>query len=114
MAQRKFKFDDLELQVTLSAGLAESGRADNPQSMVRRADAALYAAKQGGRNRGFYAEGSAFKPIRRSERHAVESVQMIAPLEGEELPIEASFYAAGAAWMSPPAGLLSSGPSGPP
>jgi diguanylate cyclase (GGDEF)-like protein len=94
VAQRKFNFEGLELQVTVSAGLAEVERVDNVESLTRRADAALYAAKEGGRNRGFYAEGAAFKPIRRSERHVVESVQMIAPLEGHEVPDESCFYAA--------------------
>lgn len=36
--------------VTLSLGLAESIPGDTPQSIVGRADAALYAAKQAGRN----------------------------------------------------------------
>jgi diguanylate cyclase len=94
VAQRKFNFEGTELQVTVSAGLAMLEPADSIESLTRRADSALYAAKEGGRNRGFYSEGGAFKPIRRSERHVVESVQMIAPLDGNEVPDEACFYAA--------------------
>jgi diguanylate cyclase len=94
VAQRKFNFEGLELQVTVSAGLAERGRADNVESLTRRADAALYAAREGGRNRAFYADSGTFKPVRRSERHQVESVQMIAPLTGHDIPDESSFYAA--------------------
>ncbi len=94
MAQRKFNFEGLELQVTVSAGLAEKGAVDNAESLTRRADAALYGAKEGGRNRAFYFEGGVAKPIRRSERHQVESVQMIAPLRNNDLPDESAFYAA--------------------
>lgn len=95
VAQRKFQFEGTEFQVTVSAGLAEFEVADTFDTLTRRADAALYAAKEGGRNRGFFAEDGTMKPIRRSERHTVESVQMIAPLEGagEKVPDESSFYA---------------------
>src|SRR5882672_6312956 len=38
-------------RVTVSIGLAELERGTNPQQLLARADVALYAAKQGGRNR---------------------------------------------------------------
>jgi PleD family two-component response regulator len=37
--------------VTISVGLAQSARGDDAADLVRRADAALYAAKHAGRNR---------------------------------------------------------------
>jgi diguanylate cyclase len=39
------------VSVTLSAGVATSGVVQDPETLVRAADAALYRAKRGGRNR---------------------------------------------------------------
>jgi diguanylate cyclase len=38
-------------RVTLSAGVATLRRGETPEELVERADAAMYAAKQAGRNR---------------------------------------------------------------
>ena len=43
--------DALTLPVTISIGVAEAARHEAPESLFRRADAALYAAKFGGRDR---------------------------------------------------------------
>ena len=37
--------------MTISVGFALSHERDSPEALVRRADAALYKAKRGGRNR---------------------------------------------------------------
>lgn len=47
---RVLRHGETSVPVTLSLGVAENGTTDSP-SIVQRADAALYAAKQGGRNR---------------------------------------------------------------
>jgi diguanylate cyclase (GGDEF)-like protein len=43
--------DGTPLKVTLSIGLAEFSAGDNPQTLIKRADGALYDAKHGGKNR---------------------------------------------------------------
>jgi len=47
------KLGDLVLQVTISAGVAaiDTTGMEKPMSLVQAADRALYAAKNGGRNR---------------------------------------------------------------
>lgn len=40
-----------QLPLTVSAGVAQAGEGDNPQTLLARADAALYGAKAAGRNR---------------------------------------------------------------
>ena len=50
IAERPVSTGDLSLPVTVSIGLATSSRGQTPDSLLARADAALYAAKRGGRN----------------------------------------------------------------
>jgi diguanylate cyclase (GGDEF)-like protein len=49
------------LRVTFSAGIAQRGAGEPLAATIERADQAMYAAKQGGRNRSVVAE--AFKPV---------------------------------------------------
>jgi diguanylate cyclase len=56
-------FDGRELQVTASAGLAEIATGDTIADWVKRADAALYAAKDGGRDCSFLARADQFERI---------------------------------------------------
>jgi diguanylate cyclase len=50
VADSSFHFKQKRIQLTLSAGITESRTDDNVQSMYERADAALYRAKNAGRN----------------------------------------------------------------
>lgn len=50
IAAAKFLYHGQPVPVTMSCGLAECIAGDTPESLYRRADAALYEAKQGGRN----------------------------------------------------------------
>lgn len=45
------RFSESEKRVTLSIGIAEATDADDSESLMKKADAALYQAKNGGRNR---------------------------------------------------------------
>jgi diguanylate cyclase (GGDEF)-like protein/PAS domain S-box-containing protein len=50
IAEQPVSTGELSLPVTVSIGLATSGRGQTPESLLARADAALYEAKRGGRN----------------------------------------------------------------
>ena len=43
--------DKVPVNLTVSVGIAEAAHADTPASLIKRADAAMYAAKRAGRNR---------------------------------------------------------------
>jgi diguanylate cyclase (GGDEF)-like protein len=51
VAAAEFRFERDRVPTTVSIGTAELGAGDGPQDLYARADAALYEAKQGGRNR---------------------------------------------------------------
>jgi len=52
VAEHVFAFEDMRLQATVSVGLTQAREDDDASAVVQRADAALYAAKSAGRNRG--------------------------------------------------------------
>jgi diguanylate cyclase len=62
IAQAKFNFEGIDLQVTASLGVAEVLDVDNAGTLVKRADAALYSAKGHGRNRVWYHSGDDCRP----------------------------------------------------
>lgn len=73
-----FDFEGQQLHVTVSMGVADTGIAADSSELVKRADEALYGAKQAGRNRvvccargprGFSADGS----LRKQERPAINT-----------------------------------------
>ncbi len=45
------RFSETEIRVTLSIGIAEASSEDDSVSLMKKADAALYDAKNRGRNR---------------------------------------------------------------
>jgi len=69
------RFDTADLKVTVSLGVAQAGEDRDDGSLVRRADAALYQAKKGGRNRVEKDSGASLianKPVKfRSLSHLV-------------------------------------------
>lgn len=62
VAEAKFNFEGIELQVTASVGVAEVLDIDNAGTLIKRADAALYGAKGNGRNCVWYHDGDETRP----------------------------------------------------
>lgn len=50
MQESRFLLDNKEFKVTISVGVAEAGREESAESLLKRADAALYRVKECGRN----------------------------------------------------------------
>jgi diguanylate cyclase len=51
MEESRFLLDGKELTITISIGVTEAIKGDNPEDLIKRADKALYLAKHEGRNR---------------------------------------------------------------
>lgn len=62
VAEAKFSFEGIDLQVTASVGVAEVLDIDNAGTLIKRADAALYGAKGHGRNCVWYHDGDETRP----------------------------------------------------
>ena len=77
--------DGKELHVTISLGVAESAPEESPADLIERADGALYAAKEAGRNRTYWHDGASHHPFE-VEKPIAESPQ---PAEEPETPAAA-------------------------
>jgi len=58
-----YKFENKELKVTISQGVAQSQASDTPAALIKRADEALYAAKKNGRNRAYVQQAGECTPL---------------------------------------------------
>lgn len=63
IANATFSFGGQEIRVTASVGLAELLPGDTPETLLRHADMALYAAKSNGRNRTYFFDGANCLPV---------------------------------------------------
>jgi diguanylate cyclase (GGDEF)-like protein len=96
IAASGFEYDNYLVPITASLGLATADASDTASTLIERADQALYAAKQGGRNRAYVHDGEAHVPIEADKalvRHPFRDLQQIAPYKlGGSLPTAADFY----------------------
>jgi diguanylate cyclase (GGDEF)-like protein len=51
------------MKLTVSGGVAQAADGDNPQTLLARADAAMYGAKAGGRNRVYFHTGESIAQV---------------------------------------------------
>jgi diguanylate cyclase len=77
-AERLRQRVEMQLPLTVSGGVAAAGEGDNSQTLLARADAALYSAKSAGRNRLFRHNGLTMQ----SANEAISE-------EGLEMPVKA-------------------------
>lgn len=86
--RQTFEYRGRQLHVTVSAGLSEAAPPEDDEGLLSRADAALYAAKNGGRNLCQFHDGRKCAPIeKRDECHAnSKSSQRIAPFVDGRFP----------------------------
>lgn len=85
IADRQFREGEHEFQITVSIGVAMTVEDDTPESLIKRADEALYHAKHQGRNRAFRHDGgepAAIQADKSLVRHPFDSVQQVAIYEG--------------------------------
>ena len=66
----QFEFDGKKLRVTASIGVAEVADGETGAQLIERADAALYASKEAGRNWAHWHDGKQIYPIAREEDEA--------------------------------------------
>ena len=64
--ESRFHLDNREIKVTVSIGAAEALAGDSAESLLRRADLALYKVKEGGRDNVWFAE----PPLQNAEEGA--------------------------------------------
>ena len=63
VAATGFQFEQVEIHMTVSLGLAEVRASDDPASLIKRADEALYASKRAGRDCGHFHTGQTCQRI---------------------------------------------------
>jgi diguanylate cyclase len=83
--QATISFERKTLGITVSCGLAEPLPGEQPIDVIRRADAALYASKQAGRNCGHWHDGSRSIAIGRSNQCEADVEDFPPPSDSELL-----------------------------
>ncbi|HVA51139.1 MAG TPA: GGDEF domain-containing protein [Pirellulales bacterium] len=84
------------IPLTASLGLATASAGESATSLVERADQALYAAKESGRNRAYLHDCTGHLPIEADKalvRHPFRNLQQIAPYKlGGPMPTSGDFF----------------------
>ncbi len=104
IAGRTFQYGGHELLITVSAGLAEAMLTNDMEVLVARADAALYSAKDAGRDCCFLHDGQNCTAIEKSAvpaRRKSDSPQRIAPFVDGRFPDAEMFYSVNCEELSP-------------
>ena len=83
IAKEIFEFDGMDLRVTASAGLAQLQSGETADTLVKRADDALYVCKEAGRNNGHWHDGENSHPMTGSQPQA--NVPPVKPKEEPKL-----------------------------
>lgn len=95
VAAQRFEYDGQSLLVTVSVGVAPAVENDEPADLIERADEALYAAKERGRNCALAHDGRQIVPIEQDHggvRLPFTELQRVAPYDGGgELPDDDAF-----------------------
>ncbi|HET6878743.1 MAG TPA: GGDEF domain-containing protein [Pirellulales bacterium] len=94
IAAKAFREGEHEFPITVSIGVAMSTEGDEPAVLIKRADEALYAAKQNGRDRAFMHNGSEAVAIQADKslvRHPFDSMQQVASYHGGGIPPASAF-----------------------
>ncbi|QDS99968.1 GGDEF domain-containing protein [Adhaeretor mobilis] len=80
-------FEGKNLKVTASVGLTEVARGDQTDQIIRRADDAVYAAKDNGRNRSYWQDGLECLPIVKGggQLHSTQSTKKTATVNSGSL-----------------------------
>lgn len=74
VAEHRFVVNETPLQITVSIGIAEGIPAEGPEELTKRSDAALYAAKECGRNRSCLHDGEGCELIEPREQKSPGTV----------------------------------------
>lgn len=97
VAAQRFEHDGRPLEITVSVGVAPAMQQDGPADLIERADEALYAAKERGRNCAMVHDGEQclrIEPDHSGLRLPFTESQRVAPYDGSgNLPDEAAFRA---------------------
>jgi diguanylate cyclase len=79
-----FDYSGESLNLTISLGVAEIGPQDNMPELLKRADQAMYTAKNSGRNQVYWHDGTLPQPMRAANAQRVRSVNLSGVPTGEE------------------------------
>jgi diguanylate cyclase len=75
--QMEVRFEGKCLRVTASVGVAELGPGEDAAKLIRRADDAVYASKEAGRNRGHWHDGVECLPVDQDSPEASRPVREV-------------------------------------
>ncbi|NQU23549.1 MAG: GGDEF domain-containing protein [Candidatus Nealsonbacteria bacterium] len=86
IASELFHFEQQEIRLTISIGLARVAPQDDVVALLKRADEALYAAKAGGRNCGYFHDGRVCTRIGLSSHGNDDPSSTDLPADGAAFP----------------------------